>query len=50
MVSIETLKEQFDELGVDPSEDVVEKCKFVVISSFFAIFFTIFLNNVYIQA
>lgn len=33
MVSVETLKEQFDELGVDPSDDVVEKCEFSGIGS-----------------
>lgn len=27
MVSVETLKEQFDEMGIEPDEDVVEKCK-----------------------
>lgn len=32
MVSVETLKEQFDELGVDPSDDVVEKCKIIEIT------------------
>lgn len=27
MVSKEELKEQFDELGVDPSEEVLDKCE-----------------------
>lgn len=27
MVSVETLKEQFDELGIEPNEEVVDKCK-----------------------
>lgn len=27
MVSKEGLKEQFDELGVDPSEEVLDKCE-----------------------
>lgn len=28
MVSIETLQEQFDELGFDPSREILDKCKF----------------------
>lgn len=28
MVSVEALKEEFGELGVDPSEDVADKCKY----------------------
>lgn len=27
MVSIQTLKEQFDALGAVPNDDVIEKCK-----------------------
>lgn len=27
MVSVETLKEQFDELGVEPADDVMDKCE-----------------------
>jgi hypothetical protein len=27
MVSNETLREQFDELGCDPSDNIIEKCK-----------------------
>lgn len=26
MVSVETLKEQFDDLGVIPSDDILDKC------------------------
>lgn len=37
MVSAETLKEQFDELGVDPNDDVVEKCKWAEIMCYSAI-------------
>lgn len=30
MVSIETLQEQFDELGFDPSREILDKCEFKV--------------------
>lgn len=31
MVSIETLQEQFDELGFDPSREILDKCELSIL-------------------
>lgn len=33
MVSVETLTQEFSDMGVEPSDDVIEKCKNIFISA-----------------
>lgn len=44
MVSIETLREHFGDLGVEPEDEVIEKCKNNVSAGrkFFPIFFCVY--------
>lgn len=44
MVSVETIREQFDDLGFTPSDEVIDKCKNRPVTAKFLMFNLLFTN------